>query len=51
MKAMGRGFSASPFKTFTIKLKAAATRGIPESRDSKVCERLGTFYCNIVRHP
>ncbi|KAL6133604.1 hypothetical protein ACLB2K_065838 [Fragaria x ananassa] len=38
VKAMGRGFSASPFKTFTIKLKAAATRGIPESRDSKISE-------------
>ncbi|KAL6145546.1 PREDICTED: L-aminoadipate-semialdehyde dehydrogenase-phosphopantetheinyl transferase [Fragaria vesca subsp. vesca] len=38
VKALGRGFSASPFKTFTIKLKAAAKRGIPESRDSKISE-------------
>ncbi|KAK9921309.1 hypothetical protein M0R45_029824 [Rubus argutus] len=33
VKALGRGFSASPFKTFTIQLKAAAKRGIYLSRD------------------
>ncbi|XP_050383602.1 uncharacterized protein LOC126800299 isoform X2 [Argentina anserina] len=40
VKALGRGFSASPFKTFTVRLKAAAKRGIPESRklDSKMAE-------------
>ncbi|XP_062005227.1 uncharacterized protein LOC133722355 [Rosa rugosa] len=40
VKALGRGFSASPFKTFTIRLKAAAKRGIPlsEELDSKISE-------------
>lgn len=44
MKALGRGFSASPFKTFTIQLKAAAKRGIHLSGDveSEVFQRQNT---------
>lgn len=41
MKALGRGFSAAPFKTFTIRFKAP-TRGNCLSTDiaTEVC------YCN-----
>ena len=50
MKALGKGFSASPFNTFTIRLRDAAKRGINLSGDvdSEVCQRL--INTNLLQH-
>lgn len=36
MKALGRGFSAAPFKTFTIRSRTAIEGQLSERRDSEV---------------
>ena len=36
MKALGRGFSATPFKTFTIRFRTATKGHLSERRDSEV---------------
>ncbi|XP_065855265.1 uncharacterized protein [Euphorbia lathyris] len=40
VKALGKGFSAAPFKTFSIRVKAATKRGIvlPQSLDNEASE-------------
>lgn len=44
MKALGKGFSSAPFKTFTIRVRDAAKRGLHLSGDidSEVCQRRKT---------
>ena len=38
MKALGRGFSAAPFKTFTIRFRTATQGHLSEHRDSEVSD-------------
>lgn len=42
MKALGRGFSAAPFKTFTIHTRNATKGGshLAEDLDSEVCHKI-----------
>ena len=45
MKALGRGFSAAPFKTFTICIKNGFRRGFDHADDlaSGVCHKIPSF--------
>ena len=46
MKALGRGFSAAPFKTFTIRIKNAFRTGFDHADDieSGVCHKILNFF-------
>ena len=48
MKALGRGFSAAPFNTFTIRFRPGITKTeshLLKDTDNKVFDRLWLFCC------